>query len=70
MKITKPDTTKRKPYMTGGDFYRDANFNIMYLSPCEILRIVKSTHKRLGLSGYIKFIYICDRDKYYTSSAC
>ena len=70
MKIIKPDCAERKPYKTGGDFYRNSDLSVKHLSPSEILRIVKSTNKRLGLQGFIKFISICDRGEYYTASAC
>ena len=57
----------RKPFKTGGDFYRGSNFEILHLTRHEVLAISKNTRSSLGLDKHCKRIIITDCGKYWRS---
>ena len=58
----------KKPFKTGGDFYRGSNFEILKLTKAEVLAIAKQTRSRLGLDNFCKQVKVNDYGKYWTSS--
>lgn len=72
MKVTiiKPTTKEKKLYKTGGKFFENEHCNPVKLSVSQILTIVKRTHKRLGVTDYIKTIEIVDCGDYFTCFCC
>ena len=58
----------KKPFKTGGDFYRGSDFEILKLTKSEVLLITKKTRSRLGLNIFCKHIKVNDFGEYWTSS--
>ena len=68
--VIKPESKEKKPFKTGGDWFRGSNFEKLRLSPSEIVVIAKRKHKALGIANYISKIVVTDRGGYYTASCC
>lgn len=68
--VIKPESKAKKPFKTGGDWFRGSNFEKLNVSPSEIVAITKRKHKSLGVTNCISQIVVSDRGDYYTVSCC